>query len=146
MVEDSEMQEANYSDKKSFKLCFLHNCAALISVIAVFVVWSRGRRSRPKIVSSPLTQSGLQQSPGYHPLLLKGYQCSERVLNLQTRTALAIYHFSVVGIFREELSLFKIMVYQMLRQKCMSFLQLSNVEAKNVTHFKEIIIISNKHI
>ena len=34
----SEMHEANYSDKRSFKLCFLHNCTALISVIAVFVL------------------------------------------------------------------------------------------------------------
>ena len=46
------MHEANYSDKRSFKLCFLHNCTALISVIAVFVLSSQGRRSRPKIVSS----------------------------------------------------------------------------------------------
>ena len=34
----SEVHEANYSDKKYFKLCFLHNCTALISVIAVFVL------------------------------------------------------------------------------------------------------------
>ena len=48
----SEMHEANYWDKRSFKLCFLHNCTALISVIPVCVLWSRGWRSRPKIVSS----------------------------------------------------------------------------------------------
>ena len=46
------MHEANYSDKWSFKFCFLHKCTALISVIAVFVLWSPGRRSRSKIVSS----------------------------------------------------------------------------------------------
>ena len=56
------MHEANYWDKRSFKLRFLHNCAALISVIAVFVLRSRGRFSRPKIVSSLLTEkySGAQ--------------------------------------------------------------------------------------
>ena len=51
---DDEMHAANYSDKRSFKLCFLHNCTALISVIAVFVLSNRSRRSRPKIVSSLL--------------------------------------------------------------------------------------------
>ena len=51
-LKTSEMHEANYSDKRSFKLCFLHNFTALISVIAVFVLWCRGRRSRPKIVNS----------------------------------------------------------------------------------------------
>ena len=50
----SKMHEANYWDKRSFKLCFLHNCTAFISVSAVFVLWSRCRRSRPKIVSSLL--------------------------------------------------------------------------------------------
>ena len=34
----SKMHEANYWDKKSFKLCFLHYCPALIPVIAVFVL------------------------------------------------------------------------------------------------------------
>ena len=48
----SEMHEANYWDKRSFKLWFLHIFTALISVIAVFVLWSLGWRSRSKIVSS----------------------------------------------------------------------------------------------
>ena len=52
MVEDFRNAWANYWDKRSFKLCFLHNCTVLISIIAVFVLWSRGRRSRPKIVIS----------------------------------------------------------------------------------------------
>ena len=34
----SEMHEVNYSDKRTFRLYFLHNCTALISVIAVFVL------------------------------------------------------------------------------------------------------------
>ena len=46
------MYDSNYSDKESFKLRFLHNFIALILVIAVLVLWSWGSRSRPKIVSS----------------------------------------------------------------------------------------------
>ena len=37
-LKTSEMHEANYLDKRSFKLCFLHNCTALISVTAVLAL------------------------------------------------------------------------------------------------------------
>ena len=37
-LKTSKMYEANYSDKRSFKLWFLDNFTALISVIAAFVL------------------------------------------------------------------------------------------------------------
>ena len=44
--------EANYSDKRYFKLWFLQSFTVFISVIAIFVLWSRVWRSFPETVSS----------------------------------------------------------------------------------------------